>query len=358
VIALFDLNKAIVRPLSGFCCHAFVTTLPLKCGVRVLLVKLSSMGDVIHNLPVVTDLHRAFPAIEIDWVTEAPYAELVALHPKVKQIFPIHLRALKKQWWRLSLWAQFREERNRLATQQYDCVIDTQGLVKSAMVARGANQPISGFSKSVAREPMAARFYARAFDIAREQHAVERNRLLVAAAMGYKISTLVDYGLNVQMPRPAWLSGHSYIVLLHATSRADKEWPITSWVALAKKLNDRGLMVVLPWGNENEKGVSEKIAAEVNHVIVPPAMNLAEAAKLLANATGVVGVDTGLAHLAVAFDRPTVGIYVSTEPALTGLYGNTSAINLGGGSMSQLSNPSMEAVFAALLPHLPLPAEL
>jgi heptosyltransferase I len=314
------------------------------------------MGDVIHNLPVVTDLARAFPAIEIDWVTEAPYVELVALHPKVKQVFPIHLRALKKQWWRLSLWAQFREERNKLAAQQYDCVIDTQGLMKSAIVARGATRPISGFSKSVAREPFAARFYDRTFDIAREQHAVERNRQLVAAAMGYKISTPADYGLNAQMPRPAWVSGHLYIVLLHATSRADKAWPMAHWVALGKKLNDRHLMVVLPWGSEKEKNSSEKIAAELTHAIVPPAMSLAEAAKLLANAAGVVGVDTGLAHLAVACNRPTVGIYVSTEPALTGLYGGASAINLGGSSVNQLSNPSMEAVFEALLPHLPLPA--
>jgi heptosyltransferase I len=313
------------------------------------------MGDVIHNLPVVTDLARAFPGIEIDWVTEAPYAELVALHPNVKQVFPIHLRALKKQWWRLSLWSQFREERSKLATRQYDCVIDTQGLVKSAVVARAAAQPISGFSKSAAREPFAARFYARTFDISREQHAVERNRQLVAAAMGYKISTPADYGLNARMPRPAWLSGHSYIVLLHATSRTDKEWPIANWVALAKKLNDRHVMVVLPWGNENEKNVSEKIAGGVTSAIVPPAINLAEAAALLANASGVVGVDTGLAHLAVAFDRPTIGIYVATQPTLTGLHGGISAVNLSGGSEHQTANPSVDAVFAALLAHLPRP---
>jgi heptosyltransferase I len=313
------------------------------------------MGDVIHNLPVVTDLARAFPGIEIDWVTEAPYAELVALHPNVNHVFSIHLRALKKQWWRASLWAQFREERRKLAAQKYDCVIDTQGLVKSALVARGARQPISGFSPSVAREPMAARFYDRTFEIEREQHALERNRQLVAAAMGYKISTAADYGLNTQMPRPVWLSGQRYAVLLHATSRADKQWPIAHWVALAKKLNERGLMVVVPWGSEAERKVSEQISSSVASALVPPAMNLAVAAKLLANAAAIVGVDTGLAHLAVAFNRPTVGIYVSTQPALTGLHGGGSAINLSGGSTSQPTNPSIDAVFAALLPHLPPP---
>jgi heptosyltransferase I len=313
------------------------------------------MGDVIHNLPVVTDLVRAFPAIEIDWVTEAPYAELVVLHPNIKQVFPIHLRALKKQWWRTSLWTQFREERSKLAAKQYDCVIDTQGLVKSAVVARGAAQPISGFSKSVAREPTAARFYDHTFAIERDQHAVERNRQLVAAAMGYKISTPADYGLNAQMPRAAWLSGQRYVVLLHATSRANKQWPIANWVALAKKLNDRHLMVVAPWGNEAEKKVSEQILSSVENAFVPPAMDLTEAAALVANAVGVVGVDTGLAHLAVAFNRPTIGIYVSTQPTLTGLHGGISAVNLGGGTENQTANPSVDAVFEALLAHLPRP---
>jgi heptosyltransferase I len=338
--------------LIGINCKAFALV-PLKCDVRVLLVKLSSMGDVIHNLPVVTDLARAFPGIEIDWVCEAPYAELVALHPHVRQVFPIHLRALKKQWWRVNRWTEFREERKKLSQQPYDYVIDTQGLVKSALVARGANQPISGFDKSVAREPFAARFYDRTFHIARNQHAVERNRQLVAAAMGYKIATLPDYGLDAPLPRPAWLTGEGYVVLLHATSRADKQWPMAQWIQLAKKLNDRGLLVVLPWGNEAEKSVSMQIALSMMDAIVPPAMPIAHAAALLANAAAVVGVDTGLAHLAVAFKRPTVGIYISTEPALTGLHGGTSAINLGGGSPNHISNPTIDAVFAALLPHLP-----
>lgn len=311
------------------------------------------MGDVIHNLPVVSDLARAFPGIEIDWVCEAPYAELVALHPHMRQVFPIHLRALKKHWWRRSQWTQFRLERSKLSTKHYDGVIDTQGLVKSALVARGARQPISGFDKSVAREPFAARFYTRTFDIARDQHAVERNRQLVAAAMGYKIATPPDYGLDAPLPRPAWLTGERYVVLLHATSRADKQWPMAQWIALAKKLNDRGLMVVLPWGNDTEKSVSAQIASSAVKASVPPEMALSQAAALLANAAAVVGVDTGLAHLAVAFNRPTVGIYISTEPALTGLHGGTSAHNLGGGSPSQISNPSTDAVFAALLPHLP-----
>lgn len=313
------------------------------------------MGDVIHNLPVVTDLARAFPGIEIDWATDAPYADLVSLHPSVKRVFPIHLRALKSQWWQPARWVDLVGERRALACQRYDGVIDTQGLVKSAVIARAAGQPISGYNKAAAREPFASRFYDFAFDIAVKQHAVERNRQLVAAAMGYKITSPADYGLSLRTPRPAWLSGRPYVVLLHATSRADKEWPLTNWATLGKKLNAHGFNVALPWGNEHEKNVSAKVAATLSHATVAPAMNLRSAAALLAHAAGVVGVDTGLAHLAVAVKRPTVGIYVATQPALTGLHGGIDAINLGSGTPNQLSTPSVEAVFEALLAHLPLP---
>ncbi len=313
------------------------------------------MGDVIHNLPVVTDLARAFPGIEIDWATEAPYADLVSLHPSVKRVFPIHLRALKNQWWRAARWVRLAGERRALAGWQYDAVIDTQGLVKSAVIARGAGQPISGYNQASAREPLASRFYDFTFDIAVTQHAVERNRQLVAAAMDYEIMSPVDYGLSLQTARPVWLSSQPTVVLLHATSRADKEWPLANWAALGKKLNAHGFSVALPWGNENEKNVSERIAATLPYATVAPAMNLTSAAALLAHAAGVVGVDTGLAHLAVAFKRPTVGIYVATQPALTGLHGSIDAINLGGGTSSKISNPSVEAVFEALMAHVPPP---
>ncbi len=338
--------------LAGY----FPARAPLKCGVRVLLVKLSSMGDVIHNLPVVTDLARAFPGIEIDWATEAPYAELVLLHPSVKRVFPIHLRALKNQWWRPTRWSQLLGERRALGRQRYDRVIDTQGLVKSAIIARGAGQPISGYHQAAAREPLASRFYDFTFDIGVKQHAVERNRQLVAAAMGYQLTSPADYGLSLQTPRPAWLAGQPTVVLLHATSRADKQWPLINWVALGKQLNVRGFHVALPWGSEKEKNVSAEIAAALTHATVAPAMNLTNAAALLAHAAGVVGVDTGLAHLAVAFNRPTVGIYVATQPALTGLHGGVDAINLGGGTPSQLTNPSVVAVFEAFMAHVPHPA--
>ncbi|MEQ1515524.1 MAG: lipopolysaccharide heptosyltransferase I [Usitatibacteraceae bacterium] len=314
--------------------------------MRVLLVKLSSLGDVLHNLPVASDLVRAHPDARIDWITEAPYAQLVALHPGVRAVFETHLRTLKKQWWAPKAWSLMRDDKSRLRGQSYDVILDTQGLVKSAIVARWANGPIAGFSRESVREPFATRYYDRCADIPRQLHAVERNRRLAANIFGYELSDEVDYGLRLPASTTSALKS-PYAVFLHATSRNNKMWPEEQWIQLGKRLGERGISVILPWGNATERSVSERLAQSIPMATVPPPMSLTEAAMLLSDARGVVGVDTGLAHLAVALQRPTIGLYVTTSPALTGLYGNTLAINLGGGSPGQPMTPSVDEAWAA-----------
>ena len=319
--------------------------------MRVLLVKLSSLGDVLHNLPVVSDLARAMPAIEIDWVTEAPYAQLLALHPQVRRVYTTHLRDLKKRFWSPSAWSTFMADKAQLSGQTYDTILDTQGLIKSALVARFANGPIGGFSGETAREPLAARGYDQQVAVPCDLHAVERNRRLAAGIFGYDLSEAVNYGLRVPPGLANAMLPTPYVVFLHATSRADKMWPQTHWIALAECLrrHQQGVGLVLPWGNAAEKRVSERLASAIPAAIVPPAMSLLNAATLLANARGVVGVDTGLAHLSVALARPTVGLYVTTSPALTGLYGSDIAINLGGGTPKRPVMPSVDDAWGALL---------
>ena len=316
--------------------------------MRVLLVKLSSMGDVLHNLPVVSDLARVYPDIEIDWVTEAPYAGLVALQPRVRKVFAVHLRDLKQRWWSVAAWAAFFDTRKQLGAQEYDVILDTQGLVKSAMVARWAKGTIAGFSAETVREPLAARAYDRKVAVPRDLHAVERNRRLASAVFGYELVSSVDYGLR----RPALLANtliaSPYAVFLHATSRANKMWPEANWIALGQCLRESGIRVILPWGSAAERHVSERLASAIPEAVVPPAMSLLEAAALLAEARAVVGVDTGLAHLSVALARPTVGIYLTTSPALTGLYGNDLAVNLGGGTTQQPADPAVDDAWQAL----------
>jgi heptosyltransferase I len=323
--------------------------------VRLLLVKLSSMGDVIHNFPVVSDLVRAFPSIEIDWLTEAPYVDLVRMHPDVKQVFPLHLRALKKRWYAADAWKAFLADKaaviNRRNERPYDAVLDTQGLVKSAFVARwgqSTGTSLVGYSRETVREPFAARIYDKSFNISREQHAVTRNRALAATAFGYALEGALDYGIaapsNTDWPSRA----APYAVLLHATSRENKQWPFQHWCELGNTLAALGFQTVLPWGNVAERAASEKLAAAIPHAFVPPALSLSAAAAMLAGASQVIGVDTGLAHLAVALKRPTVGLYVSTSPALTGLFGGDNARNLGGGNVDNPSTPSVKEVVRAL----------
>ena len=316
--------------------------------MRVLLVKLSSMGDVLHNLPVVSDLAQAYPEIEIDWVTEAPYAPLVALHPKVRRVISSNLRGLKKRWWSPAAWSAFFDVRSQLGRDKYDLILDTQGLIKSALIARWANGPIGGFSRDTAREPLAARAYDRCVAIPQNLHAVVRNRNLAADIFGYALSGPVDYGLRLPETAVSVSTQHPYIVFLHATSRADKMWPEAHWIALGQRVLENGYGIFLPWGNAEEKRISDRLASAIPGAIVPVAMSLMEAATLLANARGVIGVDTGLAHLSVALARPTVGLYLTTSPELTGLYGNNLAINLGGGTRQQPVIPDIDAAWQAL----------
>jgi heptosyltransferase I len=317
------------------------------------------MGDVIHNFAVVSDLARIAPDIQIDWATEAPYVPLVRLHPAVKHVFPVRLRAVKKRWSTLGTWRDLATDRGAIRAANhaapYDLVIDTQGLVKSAIVAGWAGRPIAGFDRDTAREPLAARWYQQHIHVPRNQHAVERNRQLAAGALNYAVPAQLEYGIAAQTPRPTWLSSPRYAVLLHATSRENKAWPVAHWVMLGRELHARGIDVVLPWGSAAEHAVSEQLARELPGACVPPAMSLDVAATVLAGAVVVVGVDTGLAHLAVALGRPTIGIYVSTTPALTGLHGGASAINLGGGTSNLPQPPTFADVWARVQPFCEAP---
>ncbi|MBL8519679.1 MAG: lipopolysaccharide heptosyltransferase I [Betaproteobacteria bacterium] len=317
--------------------------------MRILLVKLSSMGDVVHNLPVATDIRRAFPDAAIDWAVEPPFAPIVSLHPAVGTVFPIPLRALKVRWWSPARWGALIAARNALARPQYDLVLDTQGLVKSAWIARRARGPVAGYDAASAREGAAARHYARAHAVPRDLHAVARNRALAAAALGYTPAPAVDYGLA---PSALRAGEPPYAVCLTGTSRADKQWDAANWQALVARLRGAGLQVRLPWGSDAEHAACMRLSAGDAGIIVPPRVPLGEVATLLAGARVVVGVDTGLAHLSVALGRPTVGVYVTTQPGLTGLYGRDDCINLGGGTRDAPAPPAVDAVWSAVAARL------
>lgn len=314
--------------------------------MRLLLVKTSSLGDVIHNLPVASDIRRRLPDAEIDWVVEENFAEIPRLHPAVHRVLPVAVRRWRKALLSPAVWQEIQGYCRLASTESYDAVLDTQGLLKSALLAKQARGEKLGHATDSAREPLAARFYDRSFSIPKNLHAVERNRRLAAAALGYSLDALpLDYGIAAPDLQAEWLPQGEYAVLLTATSRADKEWLEEDWRALGTALIATGLRCVLPGGSENERLRAARIAQALGRAVDAPAMNLTDLAGLMAGARIVIGVDTGLVHLAAALGRPTVAIYCASDPALTGVLGTAPYVNLG----QQGNPPSAAEVVATAL---------
>jgi heptosyltransferase I len=310
---------------------------------RILLIKTSSLGDVVHNLPVVSDLVAALPGVTIDWVVEEAFAAIPRLHPGVSRVLPIAQRRWRRRPWQAQVWRELRQFLCALRLQEYDFVIDTQGLLKSAWIARAARGLRHGLDRVSSREPLGW-FYDRVHLVPWGQHAVERNRQLAALALGRAVSGPAQYGVRAEGPLAAGLDG-SHAMLLHATSAANKLWPEADWIELGTALAARGLVCVLPWGTPAERERSERLARRIPRAVVPERLGIEALAPLLARAQLVAGTDTGLTHLAGALGAPTLGIYCATDPQATGLHACRKARNLGGPGAA----PSAKEVIAAAL---------
>ncbi len=295
----------------------------------ILLVKTSSLGDVIHNLPVATDLARHLPGVAIDWVVEESFSGIPRLHPAVRDTLPVAVRRWRENLFQPVTWQEIAAFRRRLQQRTYDTVLDSQGLIKSALITASAHGLRCGYDRASAREPLAARFYQRRYAVDRALHAVERNRLLAAAVFGYTLDTPVDYGIVTPELSLPWLPAGRHAVLLHATSREDKQWREENWVALGRWLTHQGIHCVLPWGSMSEKTRSDRLAAAIPDAVVPPALALDQLAALLGKAAVTVGVDTGLTHLAAALRTPVVALYCASRPGLTGVHATGFARSLG-----------------------------
>lgn len=287
--------------------------------MRVLLVKTSSLGDVVHTLPALTDAQRALPGITFDWVVEEAFADIAAQHPAVNRVIPCALRRWRKSLWRTWRSGEWKNFKAALRAQQYDLVLDAQGLVKSAFVTRLGRGEKVGLDKASAREPLSAWVLDRGISVARDQHAVERLRQLFARALGYGLpGEEPDYGLaaarqNESAPRT--------LLFCHGTTWLNKHWPEEYWRQLAERAVADGFRVALPWGSEAERERAERLANSLEGVYVLPRQGLSELVGLFRTFHGFVAVDTGLAHLAIAAGLPGVGLYGPTSAALTGLAG-------------------------------------
>jgi heptosyltransferase I len=315
--------------------------------VRVLIVKTSSMGDVVHALPAVSDLARHFPGTQIDWVVEEAFAEIPRLHRNVARVMPIALRRWRGQLYLPSTWRQMREARRALSEVRYDWILDLQGLVKSAFVARWAHGKVVGLCGRSARERAASWLYDRRISVDPSLHAIDRNRLLVAQTCGYEVDGAVDFG--VRAPRLAtaalrpWIGEQRFALLLTNASRQTKLWPDENWRAIEEWLAEQGLNSVLVWGSERERAATVRRAAPMYSARVAPPAGLETLAAICTRAALVIGLDTGLTHWAAAVGAPTVGIFCDYDPAQVGLKADEWRVNLGG----EADCPSTEDVIDA-----------
>jgi heptosyltransferase I len=310
-----------------------------------LIVRPSSLGDIIHAMPIVHDLSRHLPEIAIDWVAEESFAGLVGLNPRVRRVIPVALRRWRHHLLRRATWREFATFRRLLAVQRYTAVIDLQEQVKGAFIAWLAHGPVHGPDRASIREPAATLAYRHAHSVDPEQHLIDRCRALAGSAFGYRPEGAPQFGLvtpPLQDAPPA-----RYAVFLHATSRTDKLWPTAYWRALVEHVARAGVSVVLPWGSHEEAARSATLAAGIDGALVPPHRSLPKLAALLANADIVCGVDTGLVHLAAALGAPTIALFVATDPRLAGVErAGARARDLGGIGVMPLPDEVTAAVGA------------
>lgn len=322
--------------------------------LHILVIKTSSLGDVIHTLPALTDALRAIPAVRFDWVVEEAFAEVPGWHPAVDRTIPVALRRWRRNPFKAILSGEWRRFRNAICDRHYDAVIDTQGLLKSAWLTRYSRGESWGLDRHCAREPLASRFYQQPLSIDKAQHAVERVRQLFAKALGYSIPPCQgQYGISVPPPASSTDSGN-YLVFLHGTTRADKHWPEDYWRTLASYYSKQGTKILLPWGNKAEQQRAQRIAQGLAGVEILPRSTLSELAVIIGEARAVVSVDTGLAHLSAALDVPNITLYGPTDPGLVGTYGNNQ-LHLCAAAMAAVPTGSASvepAIFAPLTPQV------
>ena len=304
--------------------------------MRILLVKMSSMGDIVHNMPLVHDIKKKYPEATIDWVVEESFAELARLNPLINLVIPVGMRRWKKSLFSKATWVEFFKFKKILQRVHYDVILDTQGLIKSAVIARLANSKSFGQDSHTAREALSGRLLNHPLNIPRNLHAINRNRLVGALALNYTLDELsLQYDMQFPAdlePKLANLLPKNCIMFFHSTARDAKHWSNENWITLGRYLNTQGLSLALPWGSTIEKNRSGVIAKALKDAIVLPKLSIVQLANLMRQAKFCIGLDTGLTHIAVALNVPTLAIFTDTHIWQAGTMPSASgcAITVGG----------------------------
>lgn len=288
--------------------------------MKILLIKMSSMGDIFHTFPAISDIKKHFPEAQIDWVVEDSFKEIVNWHPAIHNVIPIHLRRWVKQR-NKKAWQECKAWRNEVRAETYDYIIDAQGLLKSAIIAKCAKgNGVDGYDKDSAREPITRWFYKRTHFIDKDQHAVERTRQLLGKALNYTPAQRLNFGINQNFTHVQ--KDSRKLIFIIGTSWITKLWATSEWQALTKIAVDEGYSVEIMWGSAEERAIADHIIDFCPQATRPDQrLSITTIAEKLVSAAGVVGLDTGFSHLAGALETPTIALYGATSPIKVGLIG-------------------------------------
>jgi len=284
----------------------------------VLVVRPSSLGDVVYALSLLSDIAVHRPGLAVDWIAEDAFVDLVRLDPRIRRVVPLALRRWRHAPLARATWREMAGFRRALQQERYDAILNLQEQLKGAIVSWFARGVRHGLDRANIREPIATLVDDVHHSVSRDLHIVDRCRGVAAAALGYSADGPPRWSFDVPPTNPAMPAG-PYAVAFHATSRVDKQWPEDRWRALVTHFSRAGFATLLPWGNAEEEARSRRIADGSEGALVPPQQSLPEVATLARHAEIVVGVDTGLTHLAAALGTPTVAIFTATDPRLAGV---------------------------------------
>ncbi len=308
---------------------------------RILIVRTSSLGDLVHMLPAISDIARHVPDAQIDWIVEESFAEVPSWHPAVHEVLPIAHRRWRKSWWAPQTRKERAALRRELGSRRYDIVLDMQALMKSVWIVRQTHGERHGLDLRSAREPLASLFYDVRHTVEFWQPAVTRQRTLAASVFGYQYEGEPDFGLQ-RFTADATIEPCA--VIMPSASRDDKLWPAESWHTVFDRLSAHGLNLQLLAGNEREAERARQLIAGRAGAEVLPRMSLEQVARVLAAARIMVGLDSGLTHLSAGLGRPTIGIYKASTPVRTPLQGASYTASLG----ERGAEPSAETVLSAV----------
>lgn len=294
--------------------------------MKVLIIKISSMGDIIHTLPAVTDATEAIPDITFDWIIEKTFSEIPKWHPSINKIIPIKLRSCKYKWHKLSTWKEYYQQIKQCNSQKYDLIIDAQGLLKTSLFITNIinnNSLKHGLSYKSATEPMACFFYHKRHYIKKNIHAIERTRQLFASSLKYPLPSgsgqyNIKHIFSSQIPQHHF---PPYLIFFHSTTQLRKHWPEENWYIITKYAIDSGYHIKLPFWNSNEELRVKRLQDHYNQITILTHPTLHQIAIEILQSEAIISVDTGLSHLAAALNHPNLTLYGPTNPKLIGIYG-------------------------------------